>query len=492
MTDHFIIPRPNPVMMCMPTGGPTDIPTGDYIPGTHGQMVLNAGLAPITGFVGPGNCFKTTIMRCFTLSAINRLIMAIGDIPYYSYDTEINTQERGQSRFLKLFKWLRDRNLISENVWMITNRALIPGNEYHEMVRTDILGEKMKGKGKKYPTAFLDRDGVSPMMVMHPTFGDTDSLSEFVTADVEKIQEGNELGEAGGNMLFARQGLAKKRMLGELPVLAARGFYYVSFTAHLGVAMLMGGQAPGTPPPRKQLQGMNQNEIIKGVTNAFFYLLHNCWLLNSARPYINQDTKGPQYPYNPGEERPGDADLNLVSMKQLRGKNGGSNYTIDLVVSGREGVLFALSDYEFLKKVKKYGMGGNDLNHYLELLPTENLRRTTIRKQTRENEKLCRALEITREMAQIEIWLPQYSDIMMSPKELYDNLKEKGYDWDWLLENTRGYNTINDEAAPLYPLSTLDFCRVARGLYHPYWLEADCKTVKEEFAKKKVGATKDA
>ncbi|MCK9517319.1 MAG: hypothetical protein M0Q87_14950, partial [Ottowia sp.] len=70
---------------------------------------------------------------------------------------------------------------------------------------------------------------------------------------------------------------------------------------------------------------------------------------------------------------------------------------------------------------------------------------------------------------------------LMSAKDLYDKIKAKGYDWDFILENTRGWWTFNNDKLPLYFLSTYDLVRMANGEYHPYWLEDDNKTIKKQF-----------
>ena len=58
--------------------------------------------------------------------------------------------------------------------------------------------------------------------------------------------------------------------------------------------------------------------------------------------------------------------------------------------------------------------------------------------------------------------------MLCTPKELYDALIQKGYDWNRLLE-TRGYWTFNNEQQALPFLSTMDLLRMRVGLYHPYW-----------------------
>lgn len=476
---------PPPVKFMLNTGALMDIPTAQYVKGTHDQRVLLGGIGNITGIVGPGNCFKTTIMRFMELSAVSRIITTVPDTYIGTYDTEINTHEDRNLKLSQTFEVFKDRDILTEGVWQITDKSVYPGNEWFGAVKSYLKDKRDDKKALKYETAYLDRDGVTPMKVMTPTFNDIDSLSHFITADVEKTMDTTELGESAGNTIYMRQGLAKSRMLMEMPTLAAASMNYFLFTAHIGKEIVM-PSGPGTPPPRKQLQHMSSGEIIKGVTNNFFYLLHNCWLIHSARPFINQGTKAPEYPYQPGDEVAGDLDLNIVTMKQLRGKNGSSGFSIELLVSQSEGVLASLSEFHYIKKSNRYGLEGNDRNYSLALYPEVSLSRTTVRQKLREDKKLQRAMEITSQLCQLEEFHRHLKEELLSPAELRKAIEGKGYDWNWLFENTRSWHTLNDEQHPGFPLSTYDLCRVARDEHHPYWLEKDNKTVKPEYLKKKV------
>lgn len=480
---------PPPVMVGFMVGALMDIPTGMWIRGTHGQYALLGGISNITGFVGPGNCFKTTIMRYSVLSALSRMAYTVLDWFYGSYDTEVNTHEERGTQLSWSFEVFKERYLLEEGSWQITNKAVMPGNEFFHQLK-EHLKEKRSAKNKtRYPTVFLDRDKVSPLEIMTPWFTDFDSLTHFATEAEEKIMATTELGESAGNTLFMRQGLAKTRMLMELPALAAGSMNYVMFTAHIGKEINM-PSGPGTPPPRKQLQHMQQGEIIKGVTNNFFYLLHNCWLISAAAPYLNQDSKAPQYPFEPGDERPMDLDLNKVRLKQLRGKAGSSGFTLELMVSQREGVLASLSEFHYLKEHRaKFGIEGSNTNYNMVLYPELSLSRTKVRKACREDKKLQRALEITSQLAQMYEYQPFLKEtVLLEPEDLKKKIEEKGYDWDFILTKTRGWHTLDDERAPGYHLSTYDLCRMARGDYHPYYLEDDCKTVKPAYEKLKIAA----
>lgn len=484
---------PPPVKISIPTGALLDIPTGNYIRGMHDQRVFHGGICHVTGLVGPGNCFKSTIMNFMEFSALSRLITVIDDTWGLSYDTETNTNEERKAWLAgQIPSWLAsqpaaftDRNIVQEGLWQVTDKTVYSGNKFYMELKNFLKGKREDKKPKLYPTAFLSRDRTTPLMTMAPTFSDIDSLSKFTTDDVDAVLEKVELGDSAGNTAYMRQGLAKSKMLMEIPSLAAGSMHYFLFTAHIGKQISM-PTGPGAPQPRKQLQHMPGDDIIKGVSNDFFYLLHNCWLLHSARPFMNQGTKSPEYPFEPGDEVQGDLDLNIVTMKQLRGKNGSSGYSIQLMVSQREGVLPSLSEFHYIKEMDRYGLEGSDRNYHLELYPDVSLSRTTVRKKLRDDVKLRRAMELTSQLCQLEEHHRYLKDQLMKPAELRKALADQGYDWDFLLSETRSWHTLDDERHPGYPFSTLDMCRAARGEYHPYWLADDHKTIKPEYRDKKV------
>jgi len=478
---------PLPVMISIPVGALMDIPTAEWIRGTHDQRIMNGGIGNVTGYVGPGNSGKTTIMRYTALSALSRVYLSVKDDAYYSsYDTELNAHEGRNKHLSCAFDVFKDMDLLKDGIWQITNKAIYSGNKFFAAVKDYLLEKRKDKKAFRFNTAFLDRDGISPMKVMHPSFTDMDSLTQFVTDDVEKMIDDTEVGQKEGNTIFMRQGLAKMRMLMEIPSLAASASNYFLFTAHIGKSIVMPA-GPMTLPPRKQLQGMRDDEIIKGVSNNFFYLLHNCWLLSTSKPLLNKDTRAPEYPFEPGDEVAGDLDLNITALKQLRGKNGSSGFNIEIIWSQREGVLAGLSEFHYIKRMERFGLEGSDRDYALTLLPDVRLSRTKVRKVIRDTPKLQRALEITSQLCQMYEFHRYMKNELMEIPDLKKKLEDLGYDWDFILTHTRGWNTLEDETHPLFPFSTYDLCRAANGLYRPYWLEADCKTVKPQYAKIKIG-----
>jgi hypothetical protein len=143
----------------------------------------------------------------------------------------------------------------------------------------------------------------------------------------------------------------------------------------------------------------------------------------------------------------------------------------ELIFSQEEGVKVGLSEFYYIKQYDRFGIEGNDRNYHLSLCPDINLSRTTVRGKIDSSAKLRRALEITSEMCQMHnLWHNLPAGLLCTPKELYDDLKAKGYDWDQLLA-TRGYWVFDNDKHPIPYLSTMDLLNMRAGLYKPYWMK---------------------
>jgi hypothetical protein len=473
------VETPANVKILINIGACLDIPTGTFVFGKYGESILLGGLGWTTAVVGIGNCFKSTLMHYMTLSAASR-IYSTTETAIATYDTEINIHEDRLFHFSLRFESFADKNIIQDGTWVITDKTIYYANDWYEKLK-EYLKAKVADKGNYVTTPFLSRDQKTNLQIMTPTFGQIDSFSEFETEDVAKIQDENELGEAGGNTVHMRQGLAKTRFLMDIPRLTGGSNHFLLMTAHIGKGIEMAA-GPYAPPPTKTLQHLKNGDKLKGVTGKFTFLMANCWHAINASPMVNQGTKGPEYPKE-GENSAAGMDLNMVSIKQLRGKSGPTGNVINILVSQLEGVLPELTEFENIKTNDRFGLGGNVQNYFLEIYPECKLSRTVVRSKIDRDPKLRRALNITSELCQMHQYYRHITDELTTPAEMYKVLTEKGYDWNFILENTRGWWTVNDEKHPKYFLSTMDLCRMVKGKYHPYWLEDDCKTIKKQFAK---------
>jgi len=462
--------RPAAVKAVINIGCLMDIPTGFYVRGIRGEQVFVGGLGSLTSVCGRGNLFKSTILHYMMLSAANRMASTI-DTSMSTYDTEINMHEDALKRFVDKFEYLKDMDVFRTGMWNITDKTMYLGNKWFVELKNFFKLKNANAKELMVTTPFISRDGVTPIKIISPTFSEVDSFTEFETEDVAEIQTKNELGDSAANTIHMRQGLAKTRFLMEIPTLTSKVNNYMLLTAHLDDAIQV-ASGPYAPPPVKSLQHMKGTDKVKGVTGKFFFLMNSCWHATKSTPMINQGTKGPEYPTTGIKASMGDRDLNLVNLIQLRCKSGPSGYNLGIIVSQTEGVLPSLSEFHYIKTNDRFGLGGSLQHYFLDLYPDVKLSRTTVRGKVDSDLKLQRALNITSEMLQIRTFHRSLAEYSCTPKELYDDISDLGYDWDMILSSTRSWWCPNDENHPLKFLSTLDLLKIRKKEYTPYWFKS--------------------
>lgn len=466
---------PAPVVKVMINiGALLDITTGTYMTGRHGESILNGGLSMLTGITGIGNSFKSTFMHYQSFTACARMKGSSGS----TYDTEVNKHEWHLNEMIARIKEFKGENIIDSGRWVITDKTVYSGNQWYEIFK-NYCEDKIKNSAKmQVETPFWARDKTGPLTITMPTFTEVDSFTEFETDDVIKMQDANELGDSGANTIHMRQGLAKMRLLMEAPRLNGGSYNYFLTTAHIGKESTMQSAGGGREIPIVTLKHLKNGDKIMGVTKKFTFIMHNCWHAYNTKPEINDGTKGPEYPRNAEDNLRLDTDLTSVQFRNLRSKSGVSGTTINLIVSQTEGVLASLTEFHHIREYDYYGLEGNKQNYCLAILPEVKLSRTTVRGKIDSDLKLQRALNITSEMCQMSyLWHHLDKDIMCTPKQLYDDLKAQGYDWDMILSKTRSWWTINNEDHELKFLSTMDLMNMRAKRYFPYWMNED-KTIK--------------
>lgn len=447
-----------------------DIAGGAYETGKYGESILNGGMTPITGVVGIPNSFKSTIADYFQFTAYSRFKLCMHTYGM-KYDTEMNVTEARQAALAGNIEGLEgEDNPIENGRWNITDKVRYMGNVWFEKYK-EYCATKVKSADKlQVNTPFLDRNG-NNMTIMTPTFVGVDSFSEFETDDVADMRNDNELGDSGGNTDFMRQGRSKAVMITQLPALVMRSNTPMVLTAHVGKTINMDARAM----PVKKMQYLKNGDTIKGVTDKFLFLTHQCWQCLSSIPMINDSTKAPEYPNGTDDDMKGDTDLNLVTLTLLRNKYGASGLIMQIIVSQEQGVLPALSEFHYIKTNDRFGLGGNVQNYFLDLLPEVKLSRTAIRPKINANAQLRRALNITSELLQMQRLWSKYAPLYCTPKELYDDLKAIGYDWDYILSHTRGYwlpDNLDDKHEKKF-LSTLDLLHLRANMYKIVWWPKD-------------------
>lgn len=450
-----------PIKPMINVGACLDIPNGTYIVGAHGESLLNGGLGALTGIAGIGNNFKSTLMHYMFIRGMARMDGSFGS----TYDTEVNIHEWHLRTFMENIEELEGENLIDAERWLITDKTIYHADEWFDKFKDSVTAKRKNQSKYMRQSPFLGRDG-KQLEIIQPTFAQVDSMSEFMTQDVIKMQDDNSLGEAGGNMVSMRQGMQKNRFLMEAPALMGGSSTYMLMTAHIGNEFNMD---PRNPAPKK-LQHLTQGIKLKGVPEKFTFVMNCCYWCHSARPLINQTTKAPEYPRDSEDDLTGDTDLNTVNVKVLRSKSGPSGMTIELIVSQAEGVKPALTEFHNIKSSERFGLGGNDRNYYVIFAPHHKLSRTTVRGKTEEHGDLRRALNFTSEISQMhDLWHHFEDDFLPGAQDLYDSLIAKGYTWAQLLE-TREWWCLDNEQHHTPYLSSMDLIKMRWGTYHPYWM----------------------
>ena len=462
LRQNMFTPAPS-VKVMINIGCGLDIPTGYYIRGLRGEHILNGGLGTLTGLVGMGNSFKSTLMHYMMLVAMSRMIGSTAS----TYDTEINIHEQHLKTFAARIEEFKGEDVIDSGRWVITDKTIYLGDEYFDILKEYLNNKRANAKKLMVKTPFPNREKTGHLEIIAPTFGELDSISEFTTQDVVKMQDDNSLGDKGANTVFMRAGLQKNRFLAEIPAAAGGSYHYLLMVAQIGDKFEMD---PHNPKPNK-LAHLKGEIKIKGVPEKFTFLMNNCWHCYGSSPLVNQSTKAPEYPRSPADDLAGDTDLTVIRVRQLRSKSGPSGMAMEIVVSQQEGILPSLTEFHYLKSNNRFGLEGNDRNYQLALCPEINLSRTTVRSKIDSHPELRRGLNIVAELCQItDLWHHIDETLMCKPKELYDDLKALGYDWNVLLK-TRGWWALEGTYEEIPFLSTMDLLMMRKGRYIPYWMK---------------------
>lgn len=446
-----------------------DIPTAFFAKGQRGETIVNGGLGTMTGVTASGNIGKTTFLEYMAATACVRMDYGGQDVSVSKYDTEENAFVDRSLQLLQSAGHYIGRDVFNEGKWCLTCKKDETGEVWFENYKKFIDAKNKSRATHVMDTPFMGYDGVSPMKSLGVSLTMIDSLSDFVTSAAIDIHDKVKIDSSDQKMVHMNQGLVKHNMLMAMPPMAGSASDYILFT---GMYKSNGPliMTPGQQLPVRQLQHMKIGDKIAGASPKFFTLLQNCWHLFQIKELVHKETGTPYYPESQGVLRE-DSELNIVSIRNLRGKTGGSGVPFNVIISQQLGVQPTLTEFHYIKEDRDFfGMHGNNINFKLDIYPDVTLSRTTIRQKIRADAKLVRAINITSELAQMHFYHPYMTEKLCTAKELFDGIKERGYDWDEILTSTRGWYTYpNNYDTPIKPLSIVDLLDMRLGLYKPYW-----------------------
>lgn len=379
----------------MNTGTLFDLYTGVFKQGTEGKWVLDGGLSQCLGIMGRGQTYKSGLAGSLLANAM----VTNPTAEAYVYETEGTVaDEHRYDQFVAKDTPVSDR-IVFKNT---TTGSL---TDFYEDFN-NIVKDKIEHK-KDYlvESPFLDPKTGKPFRTWVPTFVLVDSFSKAsVTKGDEALTE-NAIDDSALNTLYMLNGNAKTKIMSDLPSKAMRAGIYCIMTAHVGDKIDLGYM-----PTPKQMQYMKQSDKLKNVGSNFTFL--TTALIQTLKATVMQNsTKGCEYPTRFST----DVEVNYVETAMVRCKNNASGTQLPFVVSQYQGILNAVTNFEFLRNHKNFGLNVKGNNQFFSpvIASDKSVSKNNIRETTDIDYELRRALELIAQLCFVQnMWntwnLPEY------------------------------------------------------------------------------------
>lgn len=456
------------------TGTIMDISAGHWVDGVHGQSILNGGLALFSGIGALPNMFKSTLAAAMGGALLRAFPTAI----VHAHDTETTMQQSRVERLMRAGMELGlgevndGESLTQEGRLFFTTSVDHDGTELFDILK-EMCKERHNDKSQQLELEILDPNTGKPYMYYHPIMEFWDSLSGLKTKDAKEKMAKSDVGTKDMNMLAMNFNMGKSQIVEQAPDLTAKHGVYLCFTAHVGQKYELD---PYKPSVRK-LRWLGGEVTLKRVPENTTFNTGNFYVITKVAPMSDGGTD--QFPRTPDEKSLKSPDLIEVTLVNQRGKFGFSNLPLPLAFSQSDGLLAALSNFIYLRENGKYGIVGNDRFYALALTPDIKMQRTTVRTVFRENYSVAHASLILLEMHYMFTrQLDMYVRYLCEPTELYEDIKNMGYDWDLLLNTRFWHGPLNKSKDDIPYLSTMDLLKMRLGEYHPYWYPIAKKDLK--------------
>lgn len=452
------------------TGTILDRSAGHWVLGHKGQWICNGGFALWWSIGAMPNMGKSTIAAACSASVLR----AFPKATLHVHDAETTMVIERVEYLTRIAMGVRTAyNQVPECLMAAGRMFFTRSVDYNATDLFELMKkfcrERLKSE-KKIKLEIMHPDTGKPYEWYTPAISFWDSLSAMKGKTAEDMLAENAAGGKDLNMLAMRANGGKSQIVEQVPDLTAKHALYVIATSQVGAAYELDPKKPA-----QKLLKMHKGEVkLKRVPENFSFSTGNCYIITGYAPLTNGSGKDLEvyWPYEPGQDDQA-SDLLKITLTNMRGKFGISGVPFPFIVSQKEGMLAGLSNFYWLKEdcdgygILQHDKGGRWFSS--EFLPELKLQRTELRQKIRENPKLERAWLIAAEM----FWEFHYNlnvddTLTCTPAQLYQEIKNMGYDWDLLLDTRYWFMTIEDGENMPY-LSTMDLLRMRVGRYHPYW-----------------------
>lgn len=443
MFNLFSDEKPTAPAVCFNTDSIWDIITGDLRRGVDGRFYVNGGVSPaLIGVPARSNMYKST----FTASLLTRCA-AIYKQQLAIFDSE-DSISRGTDRLLRMAgnhqDELTDAQIMTFDATTEYDLALI------EKKLKEIGARKMEHRKELTFTApFIDPATGKELKIWQPTFIFLDSLTEMHSNEEDEMIDGKQgLNDSKVKTVYMKDANAKTIFLRKIRRMAVEYGFVVGITAHYGKQLNLDSYGPTA----KQLQWMQQDYAPKGVGSKFLFLTSPQFFITGVK-CLQDDSKECWYKLN-GHTPP--TDINEIMGQIQRCKNAASGNLHPYVVSQESGLLTDVSDYNYLKSMKSFGLTGNNVTCQTVFTPMVNLTRNTVRGICQDRPDVVRSLQLLAQLSYVQRYWNDETvkntfgfSIMVEPQKLMD----------WM---------SSDKAE--YPLKRV---LESRGYWLPKELEAD-------------------
>jgi hypothetical protein len=440
-----------------------DILTGIWVEGYNGDDILVGGYSHMNSYVAGPNAGKTALGLHMWATVLNRHKEIAGGI----YESEGTLYTK---RILDISDSIKEGtpfSMDSEKAVMWDGQMLFLDKWFDIITPTvEERSKEYKADSKKLTLPFsVNSKGVNKVIPPYLIFIDSWSESDITSAD-GKSEDG--IDNSSNNPANIREGNVKTSIYNKISRMVLGG-YYISSTASLDDK----GADFATPIRKntnKVMTHLPNNMKIKRTGTSYKKRSSSMWYFTQPVPCYKPKSKLPAYPLDQDDYFENNVDLECSSFHNARNKTGSSGNIYPLIRSQTEGVLPSIRELEFCRprnNVKEtYGISnGKQYCFYLDLYPDVQWRLTTVRKLFDEDPRARKAMEFTMalKMMFVKIRKREFNKYTCTPKELYEDIKNLGYDWD-ILYNTRSYWLFMEEEEGELPyLSILMLLKVRAG-----------------------------
>lgn len=367
------------------TGTIFDIATGIFKPSTTGGWLLDGGLSQTLGIMGRGQTYKSNLAG----SLIARALEIHPQATAYIYETEGTVS--GAERYDQFVD-----TKVSDRILFCNNTTDDLTSFYRNF--NQIIEAKEAAKKELFvESPFLDKNTGKPAKIWIPTFILVDSYSRASCAKADEAITENDIDSSAMNAWYMTNNNAKTKMLSDFVMKASKYGIYGIFTAHIGDKIDMNAYAP-TP---KQMQFMKMTDKLKNVGSNFTFLT-SC-LVQTLKATVRTNTaKKCEYPRNSNSKL--DIEVNEIETRFVRSKNNVSGTSIFYLVSQYQGILDSVTNFEFLRNNKNYGLTvkGNNTSFSSLFNPQDNFTKISLRQDSHDKYELKRGLELIAQLCYVQ------------------------------------------------------------------------------------------